>query len=383
MNKGEKLNVDAVSRMLGVPEVRILGLLKRRVLQQVAMVPTLYRFDKGISTIEGGTAIFCDGEIEIVRGFPKIQRAMLLYPTIKQRFTCKTVVVEEKMNGYNVRVARIRDKVLALTRGGLVCPYTTEKVRELLDQRFFQDNPDLVVCGEIVGPDNPYVPKSIYPIESVDFYVYDVRFKTSGTPLPVYAKRKLMEEYGIKCVRLFGEYSVEDAHLEVTKIIRGLGEVGREGVVIKDPEMIIPPIKYTSSQSNCSDLRYAFEFYNDYGRDFFFSRVVREGYQSVEWDEDEEALKKRCCQLGESLLRPMIKTIKKKKRGQRITEDVQIRVKGLETVNQFAEHLRRMGVDAIFEPPEQINKEYLVKIKKINQSTNDRTEAILSGQLWS
>lgn len=147
--------------------------------------------------------------------------------------------------------------------------------------------------------------------------------------------------------------------------------------------MQVQPVKYTSSQSNCADLRYAFEFYNDYGRDFFFPRVCREAFQSVEWDEDEESIAQRCQRLGESIILPMIKTIKKKEEGERITETVQIRVRDLRTVENFEEHLRLLGVDAIFERPEKIGNEYLVKIRKLFKSTNDKTESILRGELWS
>lgn len=377
-----KFDVEKVSKLLSVPEHRITGALKRKTLQYVPSKIPLFRFDKPISQVEGGTSVFIE-PFDIVRGFPKISRTLMLYPALKKHFSCKTVIAEEKMNGYNVRVALVGDKILGLTRGGFICPYTTEKANELINRNFFLDNSNLVLCGEMVGPDNPYVPKSFYEIESLEFFAFDIREKISGKPMPVMKRRKLMEEYGIKSVRLFGEFDVEEAHVEIAEIIKKLGAAMHEGVVIKDPEMLLPPVKYTSSQSNCADLRYAFEFYNDFGRDFFFGRVCREAFQSVEWNESEESLKKRCLQLGESILQPMIKTIKKKKAGERIAEDVQIRVKNLSTVKEFEEHLRLLGVDAVFEAPEKIGEEYLVRIKRINQSTNDKTESILGGQLWS
>jgi putative ATP-dependent DNA ligase len=49
----------------------------------------------------------------------------------------------------------------------------------------------------------------------------------------------------------------------VTDLARELGAAGHEGVVIKDPEMKLPALKYTCSESTNSDLRYAFQFYND------------------------------------------------------------------------------------------------------------------------
>ncbi len=378
-----KLDVGKVSKLLDIPEYRLTGAIERKTLQYVHSGLELFRFDKPISSAEAGTSVFIE-PFDIVRGFPKIPRLLMLYPGIVNHFSsCKTVVVEEKMNGYNVRAAMIGDAIVGLTRGGFICPYTTEKVGELIGQEFFIDHPDLVICGEMVGPDSPYVPKSIYDIESLEFFAFDIREKISGKPMPVIERRELLDEYGIGSVRLFGEFDVDSAHIEVTRIIKELGESTHEGAVIKDLEMRLYPVKYTSSQSNCADLRYAFEYYNDFGRDFFFPRVCREAFQSVEWDESEESRRKRCQRLGESILLPMIDTVRKKKDGGRITETVRVRVKNLKTAKDFEEHLRLLGVDAVFEKPEKIGNEYLIKIKKIYRSTNDKTESILRGELWS
>ena len=382
----DKEFIRIASKTLGMPESKITGMIKRRVLQRISRVlPEYYRFEKGISGVEPGTTLFnLVSDIEVVKGFPKIHRAMVLEPTIQTHFKgVPLIAIEEKMNGYNVRVVKIQDQVLALTRGGLVCPYTTEKAIEEIGLEFFRDHPDLVLCGEMVGPDNPYVPKDIYPeVESIAFYVFDIREKYTGRPIALEKKNELCGQYGIKTVRYFGNYPVDSAARVVTDLIRELGAAGHEGVVIKDPEMKLPALKYTCSESTNSDLRYAFQFYNDYGRDFFFSRVVREGFQSVEWDEDEDALHERSCQLGESILKPMIETIRKRKSGERITESVRIRVSSLKTAQQFEEHLRLLGIDAQFGEPRIVDGQYLIEIKKLNQSTNDRTDALLNGQFW-
>jgi putative ATP-dependent DNA ligase len=378
--------IKIASKALGMPESKITGMIKRRVLQRISMfLPEYYRFEKGISGVEPGTILFnLVSDIEIVKGFPKIHRAMVLEPTIQTHFKgLPLVAIEEKMNGYNVRIVKIQDQVIALTRGGLVCPYTTEKAIEEIGPEFFRDNPGLVLCGEMVGPDNPYVPKDIYPeVESIALYVFDIREKNTGRSVTLVKKNELCGRYGIKTVRHFGNYPADSVARVVTDLIRELGASGHEGVVIKDPVMNLPALKYTCSESTNSDLRYAFEFYNDYGRDFFFSRVVREGFQSVEWDENGDALYERSCRLGESILKPMVETIRKRKRGERITENVRIRVSSIKTAQQFEEHLRLLGIDAQFSEPIYVDGQYLVEIKKFNHSTNDRTEALLNGQFW-
>ncbi|MCE8424367.1 MAG: RNA ligase [Candidatus Methanoperedens sp.] len=379
----KKLDVEKLSKLTYIPENRIIGAIERKTLQYVHAKPELFRFDKPISNIEAGTSVFLE-PFDIVRGFPKISRILMLHPGVAKHFsTIKTVLVEEKMNGYNVRVALIGDRILGITRGGYVCPYTTDKINDVISGDFFIDFPDLVLCGEMVGPDNPYVPKSFYDIESLEFFAFDIREKITGRPLPVMKRRELLAGYGIKSVRLFGEFEVSETHIKVEKIIRDFGKTLNEGVVIKDPDMQLSPIKYTSSQSNCADLRYAFEFYNDYGRDFFFPRVCREAFQSVEWDEDDTQRKERCHRLGESILLPMTRTIENRKKGERIGEIVQIRIKDLKTADDFQDHLRLLGIDAIFEEPISIGNEFIIKIKKINHSTSDKTDSVFKGEMWS
>ena len=384
----EENDPEFISRLasyLGFDEERVKRLFEKNYLaRNWGKYEHLLRFDKEISHIERGTVLYeKDGSFEIIMGFPKIRRAMVLNPTLKRHFSgLEKVAVEEKMNGYNVRIAIVKEQILAITRSGYICPYTTQKAKEKLDLRFFDDFPELVLYGEMVGPDNPYVSKEIYGIESVAFYIFDIREKNTGKPLPISRRHEILEKYDFFQVRSFNEIPLETAAEEIGKIVRELGEKEHEGVIIKDPEMVLSPLKYTSSQSNCSDLRHAFKFYNETGRDFMLSRIVREGFQTVEWNENEIEFENRCMQLGESILDSLRKSIRSVKDGQRLYEEARIRVRDLKTAADFEEYLKRLGVDAIFEEPQSVGEEYLIIIKKINKSTNDKTQAIWQGEPW-
>jgi len=108
-------------------------------------IPTLL-FKKETGKLESGTVVYFSDGFEVIRGFPKIRRTLILSPALKNYFN-DLVAVEEKMNGYNVRIACINspdlnnltdseeeyfsDKaleigenlktVVALTRGGYIC----------------------------------------------------------------------------------------------------------------------------------------------------------------------------------------------------------------------------------------------------------------------
>lgn len=384
----EETYPDLITRLasyLEFDEERVKRLFERNYLaRNWGKYEHLLRFDKEISHIERGTVLYeKDGSFEIIMGFPKIRRAMVLDPTLKKHFNgLEKVAVEEKMNGYNVRIAIAMEQIVAITRSGYICPYTTQKAKEKLNLKFFEDFPELVLYGEMVGPDNPYVSKEIYGVESVAFYIFDIREKNTGKPLPINRRHEILKEYGFSQVRLFNEIPLETAAEEIGKIIRKLGEKEHEGVVIKDPEMVLSPLKYTSSQSNCSDLRHAFKFYNETGRDYMLSRIVREGFQTVEWNENEVEFEKRCMQLGESILNSLRESIKSVKNGQRLYDEARIRVKDLKIAAEFEDYLKRLGIDAIFEEPQPVGEEYLIIVKKINKSTNDKTQAIWQGEPW-
>jgi putative ATP-dependent DNA ligase len=373
------MNLRAAAEGLGLSPERMERMLGRVVRSSDWPPPRLLRFEKAVSGIEAGTVVFDNNEI--VYGYPKIRRAMMLSPAIRRHFS-DGVIVEEKMNGHNVRVARVNKSVVALTRGGFICPYSTEVAKGQIPPEIFRDHPDLVLCGEMVGPKNPYVPKEVYQAKSMDFYLFDTSRKGKREMEGSLKTHAIAEEYGIRSVRLFGEFGLDEAAEKIKEIIKDLGARGREGVVIKDPANLASPIKYTSSESNCKDLEFAFRYYSDYGQDFFFSRVVREGFQAAEWSDSEEEFIERCLRLGKSMLGPMRDTVETKIEGLPIVQEVEIMVKDLQTAANFEEHLRRMGVRAIFGPPRTSPGGHIVKIKRLVMSTNDKTESVIGGQLW-
>ena len=340
-----------------------------------------YKLEKKFGEYEEGTLIAKtrDG-LEVVRGYPKIRRALTLYPTIKRRFR-GDVALEEKMNGYNARIALLGENIYGITRRGYICPYTTEKARELIDMAFFHDYPHLMLCCEAVGEESPFVPKTTYGVK-IDFYVFDIREKRTNKPLSIKEKVRLCEEYSLNMAPILEVVDAEKAHKVAFELVKKLGEEGREGIVFKDVEMKREPIKYTSSQSNCGDLRYAFRYFNDYGRDFMFSRIVREGFQSFELKESEEEFRERCLRLGMSILQPMIQSIKEVAEGKKITEKTRLSFSSMETLRLFKEHVRRMGIEAIFGEVEERDGKYVVTFERVMVSTTDKIKGHLKGGLW-
>ena len=336
------------------------------------------QFRKSVGKIESGTMVCLGDKIEIIRGFPKIRRTLMLNPSLKIHFN-NEVAVEEKMNGYNVRIALVNNKITAFTRGGYVCPYTTKKAPEILDMvDFFRDHPDQVICGEMVGTENPYVTHHYREIGKLGFKIFDIREKGSNKPMSVQDKVEILELYGLPNVKFFGIIDIDVAPARIFELVIKLGMDDREGVVIKDPKMEIDPLKYTSSQAHNGELQYAFTYPFDFGRAFFFSRVIREGFQAYELEESDDEIRTRAHILGESILYPMIKTIKHVSKDNLAFEDIIIHVDELEEAEEFARHLRDLGVVATVNSFEQGK----AIIRRVHQSTTDRISNFLRCGLY-
>mgnify|MGYP000234373462 CR=1 FL=1 len=336
-----------------------------------------FRFEKKFGQFEEGTVVVkAKDSLKVFRGFPKIKRTLLLNPTIKKHFGSRDIVLEEKMNGYNVRIVKIGENLYAITRRGLICPYTTEKARILIDDEFFRDYPDYMLCCEAVGKASPYVPTEVYGIENLDFFLFDIREGRTNRPLTVDEKIEIAKIYGLKLAEILATVSSEDTE-KMRDIIEKLDRNRREGVVFKDREMKLNPLKYTTSYANQSDLRYAFRFFGEYGRDFMLSRVVREAFQSFEF-EDEEKFNERCLQLGRAILEPMIESIRACKRGEMIYEESELVFENQEVIELFKMHMRLLGVEFRVE----VLDEGRIRLKRVMRGTSDKIKGILQGSYW-
>jgi putative ATP-dependent DNA ligase len=63
-------------------------------------------------------------------------------------------------------------------------------------------------------------------------------------------------------------------------------------------------------------------------------------------------------------------------------QKVQIHVKSLTTARSLEYHLRRCGIRTVFDQPVPEDDGYLIRITKLIMSTNDKTQALLEGEMW-
>ena len=330
--------------------------------------------ERGTVVVEGDDT----GADAVVRGYPSVPRVLALDAGVTSFFEAgETVAVEEKLDGFNARIADVGEP-LAFTRSGYVCPYTTARARDLLDlETFFADHPERMLCTELVGPETPYTTHEYGEIDSHAFRVFGVRDRESGEPLPVSERRDLCAAYELPQPRLFGQYEAGAAVEGVRAAIEELDAAGREGVVMKsaDGESMV---KYTTGSQHRAELDYAFSLPFERGRDFLFSRVLREAFQAAEFDASEERLRERARDLGESILLPAVETIRAVERGETVGERHTVRGES-EPIDALLEHLRDQSLTLEVEADRHEDGERVVEFVKVAESTRDQVRYYLEG----
>lgn len=378
--------IGRVSELLNVERWKVEKAFERGTLQTVrASFPEFayVRSRRRFAGFEKGTLIVPDDGV-VVPGFPKTERALMLGPALRDRFgDVEEVVVEEKMNGHNVRVFELDGEVYAVTRGGLICPYTTHRIRELHGDElldFLHDHPDVIVCGEFVGKENPYVSVD-YPEASehgVGFFVFDLMDPKTGDLLP-FEEKKTVDGYGLNRVRVLGRFPPDDPE-PFFDVVRELDEDGREGIVIKDPDAEVPPLKYTTHSAHVEELRWAFRFAFDLGRDFILTRTIREGFQALEWGEDREELERRAVDVGRALIEGMVEGFSSVLEEGEAYEEVEISFGSRRWLELYSEFVKRVtgGTTTVEEIGER-NGRIVAVVRKRYPSTTDRVSNVSEG----
>ena len=331
---------------------------------------------------EGTTILYHEpsGEAMLVEGYPHIQRILLLRVAVPRHFIDR-VAVEEKMDGHNVRVVEFRGEIYAITRGGYICPYTTARMRRTygprLERLLGALPPGAVVAGEVVGMENPYTRFPYPEAPDWDYFIFDI-FKAGLDPLPVKERRRLVDEHGLRNVPLHGVYDKEDVD-SIAGVVRGLEEAGREGIVLKDPEYRVPPLKYTTSYINVNDVEVGMRFPFDEGHTFIFSRALREIFKAYEEGWDEERLREEYEALGRAIIEPALESVRRAARGERVVEEFTLTFHSLEELEEYISYAASLGVQAAVTRLDFDGRAYKAHLVKAKRSDSEIRRILRTG----
>ncbi len=261
------------SHLNRIPEADWLRLFEEKKVLPLEGTPgLLFRIKKDFRGFPEGTVF---SEDITVFGFPHIPRIFVLIPGLKRYFN-GTFFVEEKIEGYNVRIFSWRGEVLVVTRRGFVCPFASDRWVDFLPSlpEFFRDHPNLCVCAEVAGPENPFVTEWPPHVKSdVRFFVFDIMDLSTGRLLKPEEKYELIKRYSFTSPEVHGPFSAENER-EIKDILLRYETEGREGVVVKASDGSFS-VKYVTPVSNLEDIRVVFPFLGEVAPEYVTQRLVR------------------------------------------------------------------------------------------------------------
>jgi putative ATP-dependent DNA ligase len=273
----------------------------------------------------------------VIPGYPHIGRIFRLEQGLAQQFSDR-FWVEEKVDGFNIRVFRSGDTILALTRGGYVCPFATDRVTEFVEPAIFEAHPDLILCAELAGPDNPYTQGGpSFVARDVELFVFDMMRCGHAGFLPQEEKQALCERFGLPAPLFFGRFSAGDWE-RVRDIVERLDEDGREGVVIKEDAVNGRRTKYVTAWSGIYDIAVRAADTVELPGDFFTGRILRLVlYLDEAGRRVDEELERR---LGRAFLSGLEESVRRFKRDGRVYHDFRCRFRERRNAVAFLDHLR-------------------------------------------
>jgi putative ATP-dependent DNA ligase len=220
-----------------------------------------------------------------------------------------------------------------------VCPFTTDRVADLLDVRIFEAEPDLVLCVEIAGPDNPYaIGSPPFVSEDVRGFVFDMlRDGESGFLAPE-QQRALCERYTLPTPRQYGRFHAGQWR-EIRDIAKGLDAEGREGVVLKAEQPRQHRTKYVTLSSGIYDIKVRAADMAELPGEYFTGRILR---MALFMDETGLVANDRICRdLGRALLDGLFESLADFKRQRRVFHPFRCRFRQRPNAEDFVDHLRR------------------------------------------
>jgi putative ATP-dependent DNA ligase len=283
-----------------------------------------------------GTVQLAEGWIA---GYPHIGRIFRLEQGLRQQFEAP-FWAEEKIDGFNVRIFRCGDEVMALTRGGYICPFATDRISELMDLRILEAHPDLVLCAEIAGPENPYTEGGPpFVPEDVRAFVFDMlRIGRAGF-LSQAEKRALIDAFGLPAPVTYGQFTAADWR-GLREVLLQLDAEGREGVVLKEDSSRNRRVKYVTRFSGIYDVWIRASDMVELPGDFFTGRVLRLALFVDETGMARDDRLKR--DLGNAFLERLFESVEKFKRDGRVYHTFRCRFRKRESAERFMEHIRRI-----------------------------------------
>ncbi len=312
-------------------------------------------FDRGTVLLEG----------RIIPAYPHIKRIVSLKGL--KHLKGDRFYVEEKIDGYNLRVVMHKGKLYAFTRGGFLDFFSSEKVRELSLHRFFERFPSAILCGEMIG-NTPFTPPS--KDFDVKFLVFDV-FE-NGSFWGVERRRKVLDRLGVAQVPLLGVVKRE----EVGAVVKRANRSRMEGVVLRDLQGGV--LKYVCALSDILSIGSSVDKFFDMPKGFFYQRVLR---SSIFIKQHALNRQKYSQLLGKAFLN-LINALQVVEKGGVISEEFHIKFKDKRVWESVVAHMAKDVEIEVVDRWREGDYTHIIFIKKYVKTTK-KLRALLNGRAFT
>ncbi|MDQ2069775.1 RNA ligase [Natronospira bacteriovora] len=334
------------------------------------------RLTDEIRGVPKGSVVLPDGVV--VPGYPSIARIQALDPGLGKQFD-GPFWAEEKMDGFNIRIFAHEGEVHALSRGGFVCPFATDRMQDLLDPAIFEAHPNLILCAELVGPDNPYLEGHSPQVqEDVDLFIFDMMEQNREGFLSQEARMRYLREFNLPHAEIFGRFGPDDIN-KLGELILKLDEEGKEGLVLK-PEDQSQRAKYVTGRSNTYDFSVTGEGLLDLPPEYFTNRLMRMGLFMAEHGQQQDH--ERLSELGHALMQGLFRAIEISKDHNRVGSPFRCRFNQRENAYRFIQHIEDTGgqrVKVYDKMPRQEGDYWVLEFERVHQRMTGFLNQALQG----
>ncbi|MBI2079642.1 RNA ligase [Candidatus Micrarchaeota archaeon] len=323
------------------------------------------RFREDFRFISRGTVLI--GE-RIIHGFPHIKRIFTLEKGLAKNMS-EEFYAEEKIDGFNLRVAKVGKKVFAFSRGGFVDPFSTEKARDLNLDQFFRDYPDYILCGEMIG-NTPYTT----PAKEFDvrFLIFDFD-SGSGQYVEQSTKYSLIKKYDLNSVPQLGKFSQSNL-TSLKNLLLNTNKSKKEGLVLKsiDRKQIV---KYVVPNADIEDIGKAANSLFDMPTGYFIQRILRSAVFIKDFGLDR---KKYSQLLGEAFYDKLTVQLSKIEEDG-IYDEFEVLIKSPKTWDGILKHMsKEVKIEVLFKREEKNGSR--IRFRKIYKKTTKKLREFLSGK---
>jgi putative ATP-dependent DNA ligase len=303
------------------------------------------RLTEAVAGHPRGSIVLPDGIV--IPGYPSIARIHSLSAGLSEQFRGH-FWAEEKIDGFNVRILRHENRVYAFSRGGFVCPFSTDRLPDFMDLSLFEAEPELVLCAEIAGPDNPYLEGApAFVAHDVALYVFDMMHKGLPGFLPHREKMERIERHGLPATRIFGRFRPADVEA-LRSLILQLDEEGAEGLVFKG-ERETNRAKYVTGSSNVTDIAVCSGQLLDLPPEYFTHRLLRLALFVTEHGRQNDPELERA--LGAAFLSGLDAAVELSRGRGRVDHRYRCRFRERTNALHFMEHMKATGGPRVRFPP--------------------------------